>query len=218
MTPLPGAASRFPSGCSKWRAGGLHLGRNKPDIIIVFLGYNDWGNAVPVYQWKRENGIIASLRHLLTRKKEMKKRLAMPLTFYEAYEDTIRQICQYYPKAEVWCCTLGDTCMKDNPQWSFPKAYAGIPAAQYNDAIRTVARQYGAGVIDFSASGRLFQTMDGSHPTEQGMRELAMETFLALTGRKETKSFSRPEMEIGNAEGGGNETVVLADYNNLDEE
>ena len=45
-----------------------------------------------------------------------------------------------------------------------------------------------------------------------------METFLALTGRKETKSFSRPEMEIGNAEGGGNETVVLADYNNLDEE
>lgn len=218
MTPLPGTDRRFPSGCSKWRAGGLHLGRNKPDVILVFLGFNDWGNAVPVYPGGREKGIIASLRRLFKGKKEMEKRLALPPTFYEAYEDTLNQICRYYPKAEVWCCTLGGMCIEDSPQWLFPEAFAGIPIGQYNDVIRTLAQRYGAGIIDFAKSERRFQTMDGSHPTAQGMRELSVETIFALTGKENTGTFLQFEKTISNVGTGESKTEVLADYERIDKE
>ena len=70
--------------------------------------------------------------------------------------------------------------MREDPEWSFPRSYAGIPIDQYGDAIRSLAGRYGAEVIDFAAAGCLFETVDGSHPTAYGMQQLAMHAAWSL--------------------------------------
>lgn len=179
-TPLPGASKRFPSGCSSLRAGGLHLGSKKPDVILIFLGVNDWANGVPVYPEKEKSGLLTSLHRAFYGKKERKKREMLPPTFIEAYEAILAQVCKYYPNAELWCCTPGSTYMREDPEWSFPRSYAGIPIDQYGDAIRSLAGRYGAGIIDFAESGYSFETVDGSHPTSHGMLQLAMHAAWSL--------------------------------------
>lgn len=42
VTKLPNAKGLFPSGCSDERTYGLHIGSVMPDVIIVYLGTNDW--------------------------------------------------------------------------------------------------------------------------------------------------------------------------------
>lgn len=42
VTKLPGNNDLFPSGCSDERTNGLHLGVMKPDVILVYIGTNDW--------------------------------------------------------------------------------------------------------------------------------------------------------------------------------
>ena len=46
VTKLPNRDSLFPSGCSDERTNGLHIGSVKPDVIIVYLGTNDWVRGV----------------------------------------------------------------------------------------------------------------------------------------------------------------------------
>lgn len=48
VTKLPNRDSLFPSGCSDERTNGLHIGSLKPDVIIVYLGTNDWVRGVEV--------------------------------------------------------------------------------------------------------------------------------------------------------------------------
>lgn len=36
----------FPSGCSDERTSHLHIDGVKPDVIIIYLGFNDWANGV----------------------------------------------------------------------------------------------------------------------------------------------------------------------------
>ena len=105
--------------------------------------------------------------------------------------------------------------MREDPEWSFPRSYAGIPIDQYGDAIRSLAGRYGAEVIDFAAAGCLFETVDGSHPTAYGMQQLAMHvieslaneegrSFLPIRECSETEIEEEPEI-LGR-------TVVLSDY------
>lgn len=39
-------ATLFPSGCSDERTSCLHINSVKPDVIIIYLGFNDWANGV----------------------------------------------------------------------------------------------------------------------------------------------------------------------------
>ena len=105
--------------------------------------------------------------------------------------------------------------MREDPEWSFPRSYAGIPIDQYGDAIRSLAGRYGAGIIDFADSGYSFETVDGSHPTSHGMLQLAMHaawslaneegrSFLPIRECSETEIEEEPEI-LGR-------TVVLSDY------
>lgn len=42
VTKLPASNQLFPSGCSDERTHGLHINTTNPDVIIVYLGTNDW--------------------------------------------------------------------------------------------------------------------------------------------------------------------------------
>jgi len=59
VTRPQGAKDAFPAGCSEKRTGKLHIGQVQPDVILVYMGINDWGAGValegemgiPVFPW-----------------------------------------------------------------------------------------------------------------------------------------------------------------------
>lgn len=55
MMPSGTPEKLFPSGCSDERTGGLHIGRDKPEVIMVYLGTNDWANGVCVSDCSAEH-------------------------------------------------------------------------------------------------------------------------------------------------------------------
>lgn len=103
VTAMPGRSGLFPSGCSDERTSGLHIGNTFPDVIIVFLGFNDWSNGVPIDS--DETRLLAPVHFD---------------AFEEAYEAMVRKLTTRYPNAEIWCCTLPRTYISKatphNPQ------------------------------------------------------------------------------------------------------
>ncbi|MBO5460379.1 MAG: SGNH/GDSL hydrolase family protein [Ruminococcus sp.] len=152
VTKLPGQANLFPSGCSDERTGFLHVDSIIPDIILIYLGTNDWANGVTP---EHNNG----------EKSET--------SFYYAYKEMLRKIKIMYPDSEIWCCTLCETCMKPNPMFEFPYFYAGIHIEIYNDIIRKVVLENGCRLIDLYRVHEAYDSIDGIHPNSRGMDTIA---------------------------------------------
>ncbi|HIU35332.1 MAG TPA: protein kinase [Candidatus Fimenecus excrementigallinarum] len=155
VTQLPGSDSLFPSGCSDARTGGLHIRNVMPDVILVYLGINDWANGVPI---ENKAGVIA-------RRQDNR-------TFRCAYATMLRKLKANYPNAEIWCCTLCATFMSSKPSFNFPYVYNGSNITAYNQVIEAVAKQYACRVIDLFNSG-CYDSIDGTHPNAEGMDMLA---------------------------------------------
>ena len=154
VTKQPQSNSLFPSGCSAERTNGLHIDDVKPDVIIVYLGFNDWANGVTV---QSESGHLQPLDEY----------------FDFAYILMIQNLKKNYPDAEIWCCTLNTTFMSDNPSFKFPYAYGNNHIEDYNNLIVSVARENGCKVLDLYRYKLPNDTIDGSHPNENGMSTLA---------------------------------------------
>lgn len=146
----------FPAGESKERLSNLRTTEYVPDIILVYLGFNDFGNGIEVRRPRR-------LFH-----KDHKS-----CYFDVAYDNMIRTIRSYYPNAVVVCGTLMRTKMKGNDRWLFPEKFAGVTLEAYNDAIRKTARKNRCILADIALTGERYETLDGSHPTANGHATLA---------------------------------------------
>ena len=52
----------FPSACSAERCGSLHTPQVSPDIILIYMGFNDFGNGVPIhgklFSFKRDPAFV----------------------------------------------------------------------------------------------------------------------------------------------------------------
>lgn len=198
VTAMPQGNGLFPSGCSDERTSQLHKGDIMPDVIIVFLGFNDWSNGVDI----GSDGT----------------RLLAPIhfnAFDEAYEAMVGKLRTNYPNAELWCCTLPQTYIASKPQFVFPEAFAGIHIEKYNDVIRNLSDEYPIKVIDLYRSGCKYDSMDGIHPTKHGMQQIA-DTIIELTSgtemlySPETESLQEPETATLYNSGEAN-TAVLED-------
>ena len=154
VTKLPQSETLFPSGCSQERTNGLHIGNVQPDVIVVYLGFNDWANGVCV---QSEQGHLKPLNEY----------------FDFAYISMIQSLKKNYPNAEIWCCTLNPTFMSDNNSFKFPYTYGKIHIEEYNNLITTVAREYGCKLLDLYKYKLPNDTIDGPHPNEKGMCTLA---------------------------------------------
>lgn len=146
-----GQKDLFPSGCSPRRTGNLHIGNVVPDVILVYMGINDWVKGIPVTGPAGDNRIFAN-----------------------AYSSMLKDLRGNYPGAEIWCCTLGETYMRANPRFTFPSDYGGIPLSEYNRAITEAALRQGCRLLDIHSMGLPFDSMDGIHPTQMGMDTLGM--------------------------------------------
>lgn len=153
VTRLPNSDSLFPSGCSDERTSALHINGIKPDVIIVYLGTNDWAFDVEL------DGT-----HLLTDELNMQY-------FSLAYETMLLKIKKNYPDAEIWCCMLNTTFMYSS--FKFPYEDGGTHIEEYNKIIKDVANIHKCKVVDLYSHHIPYDTVDGSHPNANGMNTLA---------------------------------------------
>ena len=100
-----------------------------PDVIIVYLGINDFNHEVPLE------------------------------TFRSSYTTMLNTIMSTYPDSEVWCATLlicerngdigGDIEINDS----------GVPLSDFNTVITATAKAYGANVLDHFSCGITYSNM-----------------------------------------------------------
>lgn len=150
VTRLPGRNNTFPSGCSSERTGGLHSEIDVPDVIIVYLGTNDWANGVRLGDETTDDN-----------------------DFRYAYTTMLKKLKQNYPNAEIWCCTLNTTCMYSERSFSFPYSFGGTHIEKYNEIIKQTTTENNCKVIDLYSYHTAYDAVDGTHPTSDGMNMLA---------------------------------------------
>lgn len=123
-----------------------------PDIVVIFMGINDCG----------ANTAIGSFNGIGTPP-------ATPATFSEAYGRLIKNIQDTYDGVKIYCCTV----LPDE------KRAASDNENEYNAAIRTIATNMGATVIDLYANAGITTsnissyTVDKLHPNATGMQMIA---------------------------------------------
>ena len=145
----------FPSAECDERLRNLRTEEYDPDMILVYLGFNDFGYGVPVTGGKG----------FFSRKD--------PDCFESAYDRMLKGLKRYYPSSLIVCGTLLRTDMKGENGWKFPEHFGGTALEEYNEAIKRVVRKNTCFLADLSGTGIRYMTLDGSHPTAEGHRTFA---------------------------------------------
>lgn len=165
VAKLPEQTAIFPSGCSDERTSGLHIGKQTPDVIIIYLGYNDWAKGMR----------LSSDAEPFDGKYNC--------AFFDfAYGEMLSKLRRNYPHAEIWCCTLGTTFMSSAPSFKFPYEYGGTHIEKFNKMIKAAAASYHCKLIDLYEYHMPYDAIDGSHPNAEGMKTLAAMVIKSLGG------------------------------------
>lgn len=147
----------FPAASSLERISCLCTEIYHPDIILIYIGFNDFGNGVGIRQKKS---------FFINRKAD--------LSYFEvAYGIMIDRVREQYPRAKVVCGTLMRTRIRNNETWLFPEMYAGEKFEDYNDVIRQIADKKKVYLADTGSLNIRYETLDGSHPTLKGHQTIA---------------------------------------------
>ena len=146
----------FPAGSSIERISQLRTTKYTPDLILVYIGFNDYGNGVKI---KRKGTS-------LFKKTDYSY-------FEEAYTLMVERIKKQYPRAMVVCGTLLLSKLKSDENWRFPEKFAGVPFEDYNNIIRLIACKKKVFLADVGAFESRYETLDGTHPTAEGHQTIA---------------------------------------------
>ena len=146
-------------GCSDKRTEELGRDGLSPDVIMVFMGTNDWGYGTRVEPDKYGNNDKS--------------------VFSVAYSSMLEKLKKNYPQAEIWCFTLPISKCERKENFTFPYYYGGRHIEEYCRVIRECAYEYGCKVIDLYGANAPHDTIDGFHPNAKGMKTIA-DTVLSL--------------------------------------
>lgn len=148
--------------CLDSRMSLLGDGDIKPDVIMIYMGVNDWATGTPI----EADG-------------DMEERES----FAGSYRIMLDLIKQHYPDAEVWCIAPAVSTLRGDPNFEFPYCLGGRHIREYADAIGKVAAEKGCIFVDANRNTKLVDALDGIHPDKNGMETLADEilTFRGLT-------------------------------------
>ena len=172
----------FPAASSPERATAL-LGSDGqvPDAVLVFIGINDYG-------WGGAEAQAAGRSHAMPRciDPAVPEQVAGAAPadaverFGAAYRTMLRNIHATAPEATVYCITLlpGRTHGIDHPEFCY--RLRGHHLDEYNAAIREAAAAEGCRVADVRAFGRDYDSLEGTHPTNLGMRQFASMVVRAM--------------------------------------
>lgn len=154
----------FPAGNCRERIMCLHDSECTPDLILIYLGLNDFGYGVPIHCAPLSNDSKTNL-----------------LYFEDAYHQMLTGLRYFYPKTKIICATLMKTIIKQDNNWSFPNRLGGICIDDYNNAIRRSATNCHINLADLAKYDRRYETLDGFHPTAKGHQTIADEWIACLT-------------------------------------
>jgi len=140
--------------CSDERTSSLGQDGIDPDVIIVFMGTNDFGMGLPIVDNTRADN--TSLKF-----------------FFNAYNAMIEKLKKNYPNAEIWCLTLPISFLTS-------RYCGGRDIFDYCNAIQKSGEQHHCRVIDLRDCGESYATMDGFHPNAKGMKTIAHAVITAL--------------------------------------
>lgn len=163
----------FPAGSSAERVAALAPDSAAPDVVLVFMGINDYG-------W---GGAAAQVDGL--RARSVPARPGVLEGFAGAYRAMLGQVRAAYPEAEVWCLTLVPGRLAGSALPTFTWNLRGVPLRSYNEAIVAAAREEGCRVADLASFDLDYEAVDGTHPTKTGMAQLAAMAVAAMEGRAE---------------------------------
>jgi len=152
------------AGCSDARINDLSNGTIKPDIIVIFIGINDFA-----LTYHRELGDFTG-------------ETAIPSegtieTFSEAYGLMLKKVLTNYPTAKVFCCTLLETAREGydtGENGTYPTINNnGVALCKFNERIKTITSNLGANIIDLHSCGIHYwnlsiNTIDSLHPNTTG--------------------------------------------------
>ena len=136
---------------SEERTSNLDKHGHHPDVIMIFMGTNDWGKGTEIPSTDEND---------LTR-------------FSSAYQKMLDRIKKNYPKAELWCFTLPVSTYSKRKDFRFPYCYGGTHIEKYCEAIRVCAKVSGTRLIDLYEAAEPYDTVDKFHPTAEGMQTIA---------------------------------------------
>lgn len=123
------------------------LGTN-PDVIIIWMGTNDFNNEVGLGTYDGKSDIPSSTT-----------------TFREAYAIMLNKVLTTYPNAEVWVCTLPQS--ERNGTKVFPERNGNnVALLDFNIAIEELARAFGVKVLNHNGCGLTYQNMSVFNPDE----------------------------------------------------
>lgn len=142
--------------CSDERTASLGKCGVSPDVILVYIGTNDWGCGFRIFPDDRFGDDEDS-----------------PCLFVPAYQQMLSKLRANYPKAEIWCFTMAVSRCSAKPSFTFPYYHGGRHINEYCEAIRLCAERYGCRLIDLYKRAELYDTLDGFHPTASGMQTIA---------------------------------------------
>lgn len=124
------------------RCENLGTASQDPDVIIVYLGINDFNGGVSIGSYNGNGDIPTNTT-----------------TFREAYAIMLNKILTKYKSAEVWVCTL-PYCEITGSN-IFPEVNSnGVYLHVWNNAIRELADVFGVNVLEHSKCGLTYQNMD----------------------------------------------------------
>lgn len=139
-------------GCSDERTSSLCKDGITPDVIIIYLGTNDWGSGVKIFDENNPNDLTV---------------------FFNAYTRMLKKIKQNYPDAEIWCVTLGKSICSKKSNFEFPCYIKGRHIEEYCKAIKRCAKENNCFVVDLFDNETVYDTIDGFHPDSCGMKSIA---------------------------------------------
>lgn len=181
----------FPAGCSSERIAALAgSAGERPDVVLVYMGINDYGWAGGRNQVMGHSLSASARPEDLGAPYEVEP-LAAPDAverFGRAYRSMLAQVRERFPEVVTWCVTLCPGSVAGDGDAVYKWRIRGVDLDEYNCAIRGAAVAEGARVADLRAFGADVDTVDGAHPTALGMRQLAGMCLAQMAGRPTDQS------------------------------
>lgn len=167
----------FPQGASERRIAALERDGKAPDDILIYIGINDygWGSAYAQICGGSPNApaeLVASCPDKgnvagLAPDDAVEK-------FAASYRRMLHTMHEKWPKAHIWAATLLPGRVKGAEKSTSPRWFRGICVDEYNKAILDAAAdEPNCTPVDVAALGFDYEAIDGTHPTNRGMKQLA---------------------------------------------
>ena len=144
--------SGFGYGIAEQQAFLLRTEDADPDIILVYMGVNDFACGIPDHWFPRRESNE---------------------NFHKSLCEMLCRLRNMYPDAQILCGTLMRTTVKNKSDWVFPERFGGRPFDKYNLAIREAVEHEHCTLVDLVATGIRYETLDGVHPDQKGHADIA---------------------------------------------